>query len=138
MQQTHTQMEAAVNWSGISADFYDTTKSIRSIAQAFGVSETAVRKHAKRHGWHRPSAIPHVGRRGVSHMGSALEAQLANIDSVIERSRRFVTAMVHLGAEPAKIAAAMGISERSLFAEFGGEIEIHAGRHRNAAGKTID
>lgn len=131
MQQTHTEIEPTVNWNAIAIEFYDTTKSIRSIAQAVGVSETAIRKHAKRHGWHRPSAVAHAGTRGVSHLGNALEAQIANVDSVIERSRRFVAAMVQLGAEPSRIAAALSISERALFAEFGGEIEFHAGR-RNA------
>jgi hypothetical protein len=131
MQQTHTETEPAIDWGRVATEFYDTTKSIRLIAQAVGVSDTAIRKHAKRHGWHRPSAVAHAETRGVSHLGDALEAQLANVDSVIERSRRFVAAMIQLGAEPSRIAAALSISERALFAEFGGEIEFHVGRRRN-------
>lgn len=131
MQQTHTETELALDWNRVATEFYDTTQSIRSIARAFSVSETAIRKHAKLHGWHRPSAVAHAGMRGVSQLGTALEAQLATVDSVIERSRRFVAAMVQLGGEPVKIAAALGISERALFAEFGGEIEFHSGRRRS-------
>ena len=131
MQKAHIE-GPGVDWQKIAAELYGTTKSIRSIANAVGVSETAIRKHAKRHGWSRPSAVAHAEARGVTLLAGSLEAQLAKVDSVIERSRRFVAAMVQLGAEPGNIAAALNISERALFAEFGGEIEFHAGRRRNA------
>jgi hypothetical protein len=134
MQNVHTAVQEGVDWACVATQFYDTTKSIRSIARDIGISETAIRKHAKRHGWHRPSAVALADERGVSCLGGALESQLANVDSVIERSRRFVAAMIQLGAEPSRIAAALSISERALFAEFGGEIEFHAGRRRNAVG----
>jgi hypothetical protein len=131
MQQPHNEADRAVDWGLVANEFYDSIKSIRSIGRAFGVSDAAIRKHAKRHGWHRPSAVAHANARGVSHLADALQSQLASVDSVIERSRRFVAAMIQLGAGPAKIAAALSISERALFAEFGGEIEFHAGRRRN-------
>jgi hypothetical protein len=131
MQNVHTENQEGVDWTSVAAEFYDTTKSIRSIARSAGISETAIRKHAKRHGWHRPSAIAHADERGVSRLAGAIESELANVDGVIERSRRFIAAMIQLGAEPSKIAVALSISERALFAEFGGEIEFHAGR-RNA------
>jgi hypothetical protein len=132
MRKEHIGSHEQVDWTGVATEFYDSTKSIRSIARDLGVSETAIRKHAKRHGWRRPSAVAHAATRGVSRLAGALESQLANVDSIIERSRRFVAAMIQLGAEPSKIAAALSISERALFAEFGGEIEFHAGRRRNA------
>jgi hypothetical protein len=128
MQKAHTESHKQVDWTSIATEFYDTAKSIRSIAQAVGISETAIRKHAKRHGWRRPSAIAHADERGVSRLAGALESELANVNGVIERSRRFVAAMIQLGAEPSKIAAALSISDRALFAEFGGEIEFHTGR----------
>jgi hypothetical protein len=96
MQNTHSESQG-VDWTSVATEFYDTTKSVRSIARAAGISETAIRKHAKRHGWRRPSAAAHVETRGVSHLGGALEAQ-------------------------------------ALFAEFGAEIEFHAGRRLNVAG----
>lgn len=133
MQKAHTEIQEQVDWSGIASDFHNSTKSLRAIARDFGVSDAAVRKHAKRCGWHRPSAVGAVDR-DTSTLANALAAQLASVDSVIERSRRFVAAMVQLGAEPSAIAGALNVSERALFAEFGGEIEFHAGRSRNAAG----
>jgi transposase-like protein len=73
MQKAYTESHKPVDWTSIATEFYDTAKSIRSIAQAVGVSETAIRKHAKRHGWHRPSAVAHAETRCVSHLADALE-----------------------------------------------------------------
>ena len=133
MQKSHTAPDRRVDWHQIATAFYTTSRSFRSIAADAGVSHTAIAKHARRHGWRRPS---HDGmmtnNASVSLLARAVEVQLATIDGVHERSRCFVAAMIQLGAEPSRIAAALSISEPALFAEFGGEIEFHAGRRRNA------
>lgn len=128
MQSTHTELSVqSVEWSKVAEDYYHTTKSIRAIAIKHGISDTAIRKHAKLHGWRRPSAVSLASARRVSVLSHAIEVQLATVDSVIERSRRFVAAMIQLGAEPADIARALSVSERSLMVEFRGEFNRHNG-----------
>ncbi|UQD96142.1 hypothetical protein [Bradyrhizobium japonicum] len=128
MQDTHTAPgDHGVEWVKIAEAFYHSTKSVRAIAAEHGISETAIRKHAKQNGWRRPSAVARPMERRVSVLADAIEAQLVSIDSVIERSRRFVAAMIQLGAEPREIAAALSVSERALMVEFRGEFSRHSG-----------
>jgi len=41
------------DWEAIEAEYSAGVKSVNSIAKAHGISETAIRKRAKRDGWHR-------------------------------------------------------------------------------------
>ncbi|MGR4929290.1 hypothetical protein ACIPUD_21195 [Bradyrhizobium sp. CAR08] len=128
MQPTHNDRDAVpIDWSSIGEAYYHSSKSVRAIAVENGLSETAIRKHAKQNGWRRPSAVAHPLERRVSVLAEAIEAQLVSIDSVIERSRRFVAAMIQLGAEPREIAAALSVTERALLVEFRGEFDRHNG-----------
>jgi hypothetical protein len=128
MQSTHIETDQPTDWREISVAYFGSAESLRSIAKRLGVSDAAIRKHAKRHGWQRPSAVADPAARGVAPLARAMEAQLATADGVIERSRRFVAAMIQLDATPAIVADALGITERSLNIEFGGEFLFHTAR----------
>jgi hypothetical protein len=123
MQKSHTALDRCVDWERIATAFYTTNRSFRSIAADAGVSHTAIAKHAKRHGWCRPSrGGPRALETGVSLLARAAEAQLAKIDGVQERSRRFIAAMIQLGAKSGNIAEVLGVSEEALRSEFPKEL----------------
>ena len=119
MRKPHDVTKPTADWASISVEFHRPNVSIRAIARAHGISEAAIRKHAKRHRWRRPGA-PHDP--GVGHLAKILADSLAAIDGVLERSRLFVAAMVALKVDPADIAAAFAISETALQSEFGREL----------------
>ena len=48
-----TNQKTDVNWEQIEADYRAGIKSLRQIAQAFGVGESTIRKYAKKYGWTR-------------------------------------------------------------------------------------
>jgi hypothetical protein len=128
MQLTHGCGEGPPDWRSISVAYFNSTMSLRGIASQFGISDAAIRKHARKHGWQRPSAVGTPALRGVTPLGKAMESQLAGVDSVIERSRRFVAAMIQLDATPAAIAEALGVTEKALNIEFGDEFHFHTAR----------
>jgi len=119
MRKSHDAPKPHPDWAAISIEFHRLGVSIRALARAHGISEAAIRKHAKRHRWRRPGA-PHDP--GVGHLAKILADSLAAIDGVLERSRLFVAAMVALKVDPADIAAAFAISETALQSEFGREL----------------
>jgi hypothetical protein len=116
MHHEHTEDHGRIDWAAIARDYFAAAKSIRAIARdRGGVTEAAIRKHAKRHKWIRPDPS---SPQPLESLFRALSAQLASRDGVTERSRCFVAAMVALRAPRADIAAALAISERALVAEF--------------------
>jgi hypothetical protein len=119
MRKLHDVTKPAADWAAISVEFHRPDVSIRAIARPHGISDAAIRKHAKRHRWRRPG-VPHDP--GVGHLAKVLADSLASIDGVFERSRLFVAAMVALKVDRADIAAALAISETALQSEFGCEL----------------
>jgi DNA-directed RNA polymerase specialized sigma24 family protein len=122
MTNTHSENESSIGWTEIGAAFRDPKLSIRTIARRHGVSDTAIRKHAKRHGWRRPAAASSDVSVGVVALARAIETQLTSIDGVFERSRRFVSAMVALGSPVSEIADALEVSEAAVRSEFAQEL----------------
>src|SRR4051794_23749569 len=93
-------------WDSIGADFFETAKSVRAIAREHGLSETAIRKMAKKRGWIRPE-LPAPNRSGYA-LTRALTACLLMERDQAERDRKFVQAMVALGASSDAARDAMG------------------------------
>lgn len=51
-----------IDWKGIEGDFVAGRMSVREIARWYGVTEAAIRKHAKAAGWARNAQPGHVDR----------------------------------------------------------------------------
>jgi hypothetical protein len=119
MRKPHDVTKPTADWATISVEFHRPNVSIRAIARAHGISEAAIRKHAKRYRWRRPG-VPHDP--GVEHLAKALADSLGSIDGVFERSRLFVCAMVALRVDRSGIAAALAISEQALIGDFAKEL----------------
>lgn len=119
MRKSHDAPKPHPDWVAISIEFHRLGVSIRALARAHGISEAAIRKHAKRYRWRRPG-VPHDP--GVEHLAKALADSLGSIDGVFERSRLFVSAMVALRVDRSGIAAALAISEQALIGDFAKEL----------------
>jgi hypothetical protein len=119
MSKTHRKPKA-IDWTGVSDQYFKSDKSLRSIAREFGITDTAIRKHAADRGWVRPDKAG--GTEDIGRLASSLALAMISIDGVSNRSKRFVSAMVKLNAGPVEIADGLEISEAALRAEFANEL----------------
>jgi hypothetical protein len=109
-----------IDWDAIGRTYFTGTCSVEDVCASFGVSYGDLLAYATDHGWiHRPPK-PHPGDLG--ELASALALTMFSVDGVANRARRFVAAMVILGAPPSDIAEVLHISKPALQAEFSKEL----------------
>ena len=70
----------------------------------------------------KPRSKPHPD--AADEMASELAVRMWEIDGVTKRAKCFVAAMTVLGVSPEHIAPSLGISEKSLKAEFSKELSF--------------
>jgi hypothetical protein len=89
--------------------------SVRQAAELHGVTEAAIRKHARVKGWGNRPDRP-TGAE-VSDLVRHLQRRLVRVDHA-NRERCFVAAMLALQASLTEISSALGMSQRAFELEF--------------------
>lgn len=79
--------KTADEWASIEAEYRAGDRSLREIAEEHGISDTAIRKHAKARGWVREV-------RGCEPERRAAESAPADIGDVTERARQLAARMM--------------------------------------------
>jgi len=114
---------AKANWDAIARAFFAGSDTIDKICEKFGTSYGELLAYAAQNHWVTPRpAGQHLGDLG--DMASALAWALLDErdETVANRTRRFVAAMVALRVRAYDIADVLRVSERSLRAEFANEL----------------
>jgi hypothetical protein len=133
-----TREKQSTDWVAVRDEYRQNAGSVRSLARQFNVSDTAIRKRARAEKWVRAATVdgsrepgkPNSWRLLTGRLDAIAVALSATFEGMPEDSRagdrRYVAAMVCLGAAHASIAAALGVTEQNLRDEFGREIEAAA------------
>jgi hypothetical protein len=109
-----------LDWEALGRAYFSGKDTIEDICASFGVGYGDLLSYAVSNHWVRPSSKRHPEDPG--DLGSALALEMYSIDGVTNRARRFVAAMVKLGAHESDIAAPLNISKEALQAEFSKEL----------------
>jgi hypothetical protein len=115
--------EAKVDWDAVARAYFTGTETHDDLLERFGVSPGALLAYAATRQWIWRPERRHVD--DVGEMASELAVRMWEIDGVTNRAKRFVAAMTALGVEPEHIAPSLGISERSLKADFARELRAY-------------
>ncbi len=96
-----TDEKKPVDWAEIERDYRAGTMSIRELAAWYGISDTAIRKRAKKDGWER--ANPKIGSRREPprepepekvYVGTVLTPENTTPEAIVGRGRNLVMRML--------------------------------------------
>jgi hypothetical protein len=94
--------KTATDWPAIEAEYRAGKQSIRAIAEWFSISDTAIRKEAKKRGWTRanqPSSSQQPARANQSAPNAAI-GEVTKVEEVLGRGRNLADRLLdELGAE---------------------------------------
>jgi hypothetical protein len=115
---------AKVDWDAIARVYFAGTDTADKICQTFGVSYGDLLAYAAANHWVPPRAGGRRNPEDLGDMASALAWALIDErdESIANRTRRFVGAMVKLEVRVSEIADVLHVSEDSLRAEFPKEL----------------
>ena len=94
--------KSAIDWAAIEAEYRAGKQSIRAIAKWYKISDAAIRKQAKKHGWmvanqKQSSQVTQGANRSAE---SAAPAEVTKVEEVISRGRNIADRLLdELGAE---------------------------------------
>ena len=103
------------DWEAVEIAYCTTSESTRDIGQRYGISHTAVAKHAKNKGWKRPEKDRATGNPGIPPAAAPTPAPTASSTKALEpRQQRFVDEyLVDLNGTQAYMRAEPGTTEKS-------------------------
>jgi hypothetical protein len=111
---------AKVDWEALGRAYFSGKDTIENVCRSFGVTYGELLAYAVGHHWVlHPSPSRHPDDPG--DLGSALAIEMYSVD-VNNRARRFVAAMVKLGADEADIADPLNIPVETLRRQFAREL----------------
>lgn len=95
-----TDEKKPVDWAEIERDYLTSPMSVREIARWYGITEAAIRKHAKKEGWARPEKPE--GSQGQArelepekiYVGTVLTPENTTPDAIVGRGRNLVMRMM--------------------------------------------
>jgi hypothetical protein len=94
-QERPKQAKPNIDWAAIEADYAAGAESIRSLGRKYGISERAIRYHAKRHAWVRRSAdrlgiirerLSQAGSQGIPRASPAEIAERLTEEAQLDAS----------------------------------------------------
>ncbi|MET3837497.1 hypothetical protein ABIB58_002853 [Brevundimonas sp. UYEF29] len=96
-----TDEKKPVDWVEIERDYRSGTMSIRELAAWYGISDTAIRKRAKRDGWERPAGATGSRREPAPepeqpkvYVGTVLTPENTTPEAIVGRGRNLVMRMM--------------------------------------------
>lgn len=96
-----TDENKPVDWAEIERDYRAGTMSIRELAAWYGISDTAIRKRAKKDGWERANPKPGSRREPLRepepekvYVGTILTPENTTPEAIVGRGRNLVMRML--------------------------------------------
>lgn len=96
-----TDEKKPVDWAEIERDYRAGTMSIRELAAWYGISDTAIRKRAKKDGWERANPMPGSHREPPRepepekvYVGTVLTPENTTPEAIVGRGRNLVMRML--------------------------------------------
>lgn len=91
-----TDEKKPIDWAEIERDYRTSSMSVREIARWYGITETAIRKRAKKDGWARPEkpessqAEEREPEPAKVYVGTVLTADNTSPEAIVGRGRNLV------------------------------------------------
>lgn len=91
-----TDEKKPVDWAEIERDYRTSSMSVREIARWYGITETAIRKRAKKDGWARPEkpegsqAEEREPEPAKVYVGTVLTPENTTPEAIVRRGRNLV------------------------------------------------